>query len=258
MVIPGKIQEKSDRRRLGSRLSIFKMIITSKTSSDSKWQCKSSLIAPFAHCRTDKRLLINIYAAYCGGMEIIMNKKILSTRNMILCALFAALTAVFSQIVIPIPFTPIPVNLATLSVVLAGALLGAGAGTVSQLVYLLAGAAGLPVFTRLQGGFAVLAGPTGGYLIGYLAAAFITGLLLTKTKRTLVAYLLSMTVGILACYAFGTVWYMFLTHTPLPAALAQCVLPFLPGDCLKVIAGGVLSKSLYTPLSRLSPVQTNR
>lgn len=185
-----------------------------------------------------------------------MNKKMMSTRNMILCALFAALTAVFSQIVIPIPFTPIPVNLATLSVVLAGALLGAGAGTVSQLVYLLVGTAGLPVFTRLQGGFAVLAGPTGGYLIGYLAAAFITGLLLSKTKRTLVAYFLSIAAGILTPYVFGTAWYMLLTHSPLSAALAQCVLPFLPGDCLKVLAGGFLSKNLYPRISRLSPAQT--
>src|SRR5699024_3927763 len=97
-------------------------------------------------------------------------------RRMILCALFAALTAVCSQIAIPMP-RDVPVNLALLSVYLAGALLGPVWGTASQLVYLVLAAVGVPVLAGLGGGPAVLFGRTGGYVIGYLLAALLTGVL---------------------------------------------------------------------------------
>lgn len=100
------------------------------------------------------------------------------TTYMALCGLFAALTAVCSYISIPLGFTPVPVNLATLAVFLAGGLLGKKYGTVALAVYALIGAVGVPVFSEFRGGLSVLAGPTGGYIIGYIAAAFIVGLLI--------------------------------------------------------------------------------
>ena len=173
-----------------------------------------------------------------------MNPNVSSTKKMILCAFFAALTAIFSQITLPLPFTPVPINLATLSVLMAGALLGAKAGAVSQLIYLLAGAVGLPVFSRFSGGLSVLVGPTGGYLIGYLFAALVAGARCKKTNRHKITTIFTMIFAMVICYLFGTMWYILSTHTPLSAALTTCVLPFLAGDAIKIIIALVLIPSL--------------
>ena len=105
----------------------------------------------------------------------------LKTNRLILCAFFATLTVVGTIISIPLPFSPVPINMALLSVFLAGSLLGAKFGALSQLVYICLGAAGLPVFSKFSGGAAILAGPTGGYIIGYIVAAFFVGLITQKS-----------------------------------------------------------------------------
>lgn len=158
-------------------------------------------------------------------------EKLFTTRNLTFCAMFAALTAVCSQISVPLPM--IPLNLALFSVFLCGALLGPALGTASQLVFLLLGVAGAPVFAGFRGGPSVLVGPTGGYLIGYLTAALLTGLL---ARRGCGFWRLcgAMAVGLVVCYAFGTAWFLVLTGKTLAAALSMCVLPFLPGDALKI------------------------
>ncbi len=164
------------------------------------------------------------------------------TRPLTTAALFAALTAVFSQIAIPTPWM-VPVNLATCSVFLAGAVLGARWGTLSQLVYLALGACGLPVFSGFRGGVQALLGPTGGYLIGYVLAALTVGLL-AQHFRFRGGLILSMACGLLLCYALGTAWFMFSTASPLPRALTLCVLPFLPGDACKILLSAWLAKRL--------------
>lgn len=163
----------------------------------------------------------------------------MKTRYLTSAALFAALTAVLSQLAIPLPGL-VPMSLATFAVLLAGALLGPKWGTVSQLVYLCIGFIGAPVFAGMRGGPGVLAGPTGGYLLGYVAAALLTGLLLTlRPARWMLP--LSMLTGTLACYAFGTAWYMLSTGNGLMGALSACVLPFLPGDALKIAAASLIA-----------------
>lgn len=163
----------------------------------------------------------------------------MKTRQLCYTALFAALTAVCSQLVIPTPWM-IPISMSTLAVFLSGALLGAKWGTLAQAVYLLLGLAGVPVFAGFRGGFSVLAGPTGGYLIGYLAAAALTGLLVSRVRARWMPPL-AMAVGLAACYAFGTVWFMVLNQTALGAALGMCVLPYLPGDAVKIAVASVLT-----------------
>src|SRR3989339_1178484 len=96
-------------------------------------------------------------------------------KGMMFAALFAALTAAVSPIKIPLGFTPVPITLQTLMVLLSGAMLGARYGALSQFLYLVLGAAGLPVFAGGSGGIASLFGPTGGYLFSYPIAAFIVG-----------------------------------------------------------------------------------
>ena len=164
---------------------------------------------------------------------------------MILCALFAALTAVCSMISIPLPFTPVPINLATLSVFLAGGLLGSRYGALSQLVYVLLGAIGLPVFHSFTGGLGILTGPTGGFIIGYIAAAWLIGFLIEKLGRDFYKIIISMIEGLIVCYTLGTLWFMYITSTGLTTALMMCVVPFLIGDAIKIIAAAILVKRLH-------------
>ena len=169
----------------------------------------------------------------------------MNTKRMILYALFAALTAVCSMISIPLPFTPVPINLATLSVFLAGGLLGSKGGAISQLVYVFLGAIGLPVFAQFTGGFGILTGPTGGYIIGYVAGAWLTGFVIEKLGQGFYKNIIAMVAGIAICYTLGTLWFMYSTSTGLVAALVMCVIPFLIGDAIKIVAGAVLVKRLH-------------
>lgn len=169
----------------------------------------------------------------------------MKTKMLILCALFAALTAVCSMVSIPLPFTPVPINLATLSVFLAGGLLGSKYGSISQLVYVALGTVGLPVFHSFTGGPGIIMGPTGGYIVGYVAAAWLIGFLADKMGRGFYKNVAGMTAGLAVCYTLGTLWFMYLTSTGLAAALTLCVVPFLLGDAFKIIVGAILTKKLY-------------
>lgn len=154
-------------------------------------------------------------------------------RSRTLCALFAALTAVCSQISIPMPWG-VPVNLALFAVYLAGAMLGPLWGGVSQLAFLALAAFGVPVLAGFRGGLAAVVGPTGGYVIGYLAAALVVGLMARHLGRTLPRLVGYMVLGCAACYLFGTLWYMVLMQMDALSALAACVLPYLPCDAVKI------------------------
>lgn len=169
----------------------------------------------------------------------------MKTKKMILIALFAALTAVCSMISIPLPFTPVPINLATLAVFLAGGLLGSRDGAISLIVYVLLGFIGLPVFHSFTGGLGILTGPTGGYIIGYIAAAWLTGFMIEKLGQKFYLCIISMIAGSAACYALGTLWFMHLTSNGLVSALLACVVPFLLDDAIKIIVASILIKKLH-------------
>lgn len=166
------------------------------------------------------------------------------TKNMMLAALFAALTAIFSQLVIPLPFTPIPINLATAAVFLAGALLGSFWGSVSQVVFILLGVLGLPVFAKFSSGIGTLVGPTGGYILGYVAAAALIGVLLKENCSSVWKNAGAMTAGLLVCYILGTSWFMIFTQRGLWASLTACVFPFLLGDGIKIALCAFLARRL--------------
>ena len=183
----------------------------------------------------------------------------------VLCALFAALMAVFSQIMVPLPFTPIPINLGLLAVWACGGTLGAKKGAIAVLVYILLGAVGVPVFAGFNAGLGALAGPTGGYIVGYVPSVIVFGLLIglsenAKTKKkTVIGFLLIIARGLPAmavCYAFGTAWYMITTGVGLMTSLVLCVIPFIPGDVLKVIAAVAICEALRKPLRSLTRAQS--
>jgi len=177
-----------------------------------------------------------------------------------LCALFAALVAVLSQIMIPLPFTPVPINLALLAVWVAGGILGAKKGAIAIIVYILLGAVGVPVFVGLNAGLGALAGPTGGYIIGYIPSVIVFALLVRqrdnaeKTTKTAKAFFLLIMRGLpamAACYAPGTAWFMITTGMELLPSLVMCVIPFIPGDVLKIIAAVAVCEALRKPLRGL-------
>lgn len=175
---------------------------------------------------------------------------------MVLCALCAALTCILAPVSIPTP-GGVPVSLATFTVMLAGLLLGEKLGTLSQLVYILLGSVGLPVFAGWTGGIGLVLGMTGGYIIGYLFLAFFTGFFYFHTGKNKSGgekffwMVLGMIAGTLVLYAFGTIWFMHVTGMDLTASLAACVLPFLPGDALKIAAAAILSGQIEKALSHV-------
>ena len=171
------------------------------------------------------------------------------TRSLVLAALMAALTAVCSQIQIPLPM--VPINLALFAVHLAGALLGAKWGALSMAAYALLGAAGVPVFAGFTSGPAVLFGKTGGYILGYILCALVVGLLSRRLGFTMKGLCLSMLVGVAVCYIFGTIWFMVVTGMNLVTSLTYCVIPFLPGDAVKIVLAALLALRLRKPLGAM-------
>ena len=167
------------------------------------------------------------------------------TKTLAFTALLAALTAVLAQIAIPLPFTPVPLTLGTLGGYLAAGLLTWQAAAMSQLVYLLIGAVGIPVFAGFTGGFGIVMGPTGGYLIGYILSALVTGLIISKSSGKFHWFVVAMIAGTFFCYLFGTIWYMVvMSQSNIAAALISCAVPFLPGDAIKIALASFLSYKL--------------
>ncbi len=150
------------------------------------------------------------------------------------------LTIVAAQVSIPLPFTPVPFTLQPMVVLLGGAALGSRLGMSSQVLYLLVGIAGLPVFAAspiLPQGFGRLLGPTGGYLMSYPIAAFITGYLAERgLDRRYITSVLAMSAGLAVVFACGVSWMAFGTpHVGLSTALRTGLIPFIPADIVKVL-----------------------
>ena len=145
---------------------------------------------------------------------------------------------------------PIPLTLASLGVYFCAAPLGEKRGTLAVFVYLLLGAVGVPVFAGFSGGVQKFAGPTGGYLVGYLLCAFAAGYIIRRRADKPLFWVLGLVLGTAALYAFGTVWYMVGSKTPLGAALLSCVVPFLAGDTVKIAAAVAVGFPLRKTLSR--------
>ena len=162
---------------------------------------------------------------------------------------FAALTAVGARVQVHLPFTPVPVTGQVFCVILAGAVLGARLGFVSQVQYLAAGAAGLPVFAH-RGGPAALLGATGGYLIGFPLAAAATGALCARLgERRRIGLFAGCLAGVAVIHLFGAAWYggwsaLIGTGAGFVAVLAQSVFPFAGIDAVKAAAAAALVPSL--------------
>ena len=173
-------------------------------------------------------------------------KKQTDVREMALIALMAAVTCILGPLSIPIGV--VPISLTNFAVYLAIYVLGCRRGTISYIVYLLIGLVGLPVFSSFSSGVGKLFGPTGGYLIGFIFMALICGLFIEKWEKKIYMHFIGMVLGTAVCYVFGTAWLAFTAHMGFGAALAAGVIPFIPGDLVKIIiamiAGPIIRKQL--------------
>jgi biotin transport system substrate-specific component len=173
--------------------------------------------------------------------------------------LLAALTAAAAQVTIHLPFTPVPLTLQPMVVLLGGAALGSRLGMISQMLYLCAGIAGLPVFAAsailLPGPLRIL-GPTGGYLLSYPFAAFLTGWLAERGfDRRYVPSVIAMTAGLAIVFTFGVTWLAWFarpTATGLETALKTGLYPFLPMDLYKVLVAAAILPAFWRVVGTLN------
>ncbi len=169
-------------------------------------------------------------------------------KNLVLTAIMAAVICIVSPF--SLPFGAIPLSFSTFAVILISCISPPKHSVAAVIIYILIGAAGLPVFSGFIGGFQQIAGLTGGYIIGYIPCAFSVSFLTARFERSKLVYPLSMAMGIAACYLCGTAWYSFQTDTKFSASLAVCVLPFIVGDIIKIAAASAIGVILKTRLKK--------
>mgnify|MGYP000202240111 CR=1 FL=1 len=174
-------------------------------------------------------------------------------RMMIITALFAAIIGILAQVTIPLPLVPITGQ--TLAIGLAATILGARYGTLSILVYLAIGAAGIPVFAQLSGGLGSLFGPTGGYLFGFIPTAFVIGYYLEKRGFTLLNAVIANVLGMFVALSFGTVWLKVFAELSWTGAFVGGFAPFIFVGVIKAALAAWIGISVRQRLSsaRLLP-----
>lgn len=171
-----------------------------------------------------------------------MKKIRLKTQDIVYIAVSAAILAICSQISIP---AAIPFTLQTFATAFIGAYFGAKRGVGAVLVYILLGIAGIPVFAGFRAGFPALLGGTGGYIIGLIPFAAAAGLFAKRSAKKLPIMLAGMFLGLVACYALGTAWYVHIyAEKGLMYALSACVVPFILPDTIKLVLAALLVKRL--------------
>jgi biotin transport system substrate-specific component len=180
--------------------------------------------------------------------EFILNKAV---AGLCTTAIFTILTVLSGFVRIPVPMSPVPITLQTFFVMLAGASLGAWRGSASQLGYLVLGLLGLPVFSTTGSGLLYLAGPSGGYMAGFVLAAFFVGFMMRFCRSSYVGLLLLFVAAEAIVLCSGALWLGVLTGYA-PIKLVQIgVLPFLPGDFFKAVAAASVYKAIRPSLEKI-------
>ena len=185
-----------------------------------------------------------------------MEPEKIQLRMTAYASLTAALIAVGAFLAVPVG--PVPIVLQNLFVFMAGLLLGARWGTAAVAIYLLAGACGLPVFSGGRGGIGHIVGPTGGYLVGFLPAAYLVGVVSSRGRNRVVFDVAGMLLGTAAIYVPGVAWLKLTTGMSLTKALALGMVPFLIGDALKIAVAVPLARKLRPLVGGTADVQKIR
>ena len=162
-------------------------------------------------------------------------------RQLILASLFAALTAVCARISINTPFAAAAITLQTFAVFISAVTLGSKYGALSQIVYILIGAVGMPVFSNGGSGLGWILGPTGGFLISFPVIAFLIGFVIERKKQVSRTDIIGLLViGMIICYIFGATQFALIKGYDYVKAINAVVIPFIPFDIIKLIAAAIL------------------
>lgn len=172
-------------------------------------------------------------------------------KTMTSVALSAAILCVLGPLTITLPISPVPISFAIFGIFLSAYVLGAKWGCAATLLYLLIGFIGVPVFSNFSAGAGKLFGPTGGYLIGYILTALIAGFFVEKFEKNVVMQFIGLLLGTVACYALGTVWLAHQASMDFKAALFAGVIPFIPGDVVKIIIAVVSGRPIRKALKNI-------
>jgi len=164
-------------------------------------------------------------------------------RGMVYASMFGAATAAGAYIIVPVP--PVPVTMQTLFLSLAGMLLGARLAAMSQIIYVIIGAMGLPVFAGGKAGLGILIGPTGGYLLGFIAGAYVIGKLAAlRPSAGIIWAVSSMAAGAFVIYLLGVAQLCVVAQLSVSKAVLVGVLPFVPGDAVKILLAAFICRKL--------------
>lgn len=174
------------------------------------------------------------------------------TRRLVLIAMVTAITCILAPFSIPIPISPVPISLTNLVLLISIYVLGWKDATISFLVYLLLGAFGLPVFSGFSGGLGKIAGPTGGYLVGFIFMTIIAGIFVERSKDRHILIIAGMVLATVVTYVFGTAWLAYQMELPFTGALSIGVLPYLPGDTAKILLAVLTGPLLRSRLQNLT------
>lgn len=175
------------------------------------------------------------------------SKSKFKTIDIVYIGIFAAIIAVCAWISIPLT---VPITLQTLGVCVTAGLLGTKRGTLSVAIYILLGIIGVPVFASFSSGLGYLLGATGGYIIGFIFTALIIGVMVKSLGKKVWVYALSMVIGVIACYIFGTIWFIYVYNrgnadaVSLVTVLGWCVTPFIIPDMIKIAVATLLCVKL--------------
>lgn len=162
------------------------------------------------------------------------------TFQYVLAALGAAIIAVLAQVTIPLPFSPVPITGQTFAIGLIVTILGFRLGTLSVVVYILLGAAGVPVFSGLKAGLGIIAGPTGGYIIGFIPTAMLMGYYMNKLGYTVKHAIIANLLGMVVTLIVGTAWLKIVGDLTWEKAYLLGTYPFIPLGIVKAVAAGWL------------------
>lgn len=176
-----------------------------------------------------------------------MNKK-LNVYQIVIIGIMSAIICILGPLSIPIGV--VPISLTNLAIYFALYTLGMKNGTISYLIYMLIGFAGVPVFSGFTGGPAKLSGPTGGYIIGLILMAIIAGFFIDRFINNRYLCIVGMVLGTAVCYVIGTTWLSFQAKMSLGAALFAGVFPFIPGDLIKILLAAYLGPQIRSRLNK--------
>lgn len=179
-----------------------------------------------------------------------MNKRTFHIQDLCMIGVVTSILVIMAQISIPMPMG-VPITMQTFAVMLAGIVLGSRKGTIATLIYILTGAIGLPVFSNFTGGFQCLVGPTGGFIISFPLMTWLIGRGTEYRTRFKGVFTLALIAGNVLNLLCGAVLFSILQHVSFSAAVATCIVPFIPATILKIILAAVAGLNIRKRLAML-------